>query len=311
MADVTPARLVAGSRGSPLARWQTEWVIQQLKIQFPHTHFELQIIKTQGDKILDLPLHQIGDKGLFTKELEHALLAGQIDFAVHSLKDLPVILPDGLQLGAILERHDPHDVLVTPHARFLSELPAKALIGTGSLRRRTQLQQVRPDLVYQDLRGNIETRLEKLDRGDYQGIIMAKAALERLNLGHRITQVLPMNLMLPAVAQGVVAVECRAEDEVMQSVLQRIHHAATAAVAQAERAFLEALGGGCHVPIAAHASAENEVLHLYGLVAAPDGSQVLKAKHVGQVSQPAQLGRDLAAQLLEQGAAALLQDGFN
>ena len=237
-------RLKLGTRGSPLALWQTEQVAARLRAQLPGCEPEICIIKTQGDKILDLPLAQIGDKGLFTKELEQALLNREIDLAVHSLKDLPTELPEGLALGAILERHDPHDVLVSSQNITLQDLPTGAVVGTGSQRRRTQLMQARPDLVFQDLRGNIQTRLSKLDRGDYAAIVMAQAALDRMQLHHRISQVLPMAIMLPAVGQGAIGIEISAERQDLQAVLAALHDPETGRCCGAERAFLRALGGG-------------------------------------------------------------------
>lgn len=241
---------VLGTRGSPLARWQTEHVLFVLRQVFPELKTQVEIIKTQGDQILDLSLAQMaqqGDKGLFTKELEQALLDQKIDLAVHSLKDLPTRLPDGMMIGAILERHAPNDVLVLPqnqNLQNLEELPPGSLIGTGSLRRQTQLQRLRPDLRFADLRGNIQTRLDKLDRGDFAAILMARAALERLGKTDRISLILPSAQMLPAVGQGAIAIEIRDKDPDTFELLQKINHLPTALCCQAERAFLRHLGGG-------------------------------------------------------------------
>lgn len=304
------SRLVLGTRGSPLARWQTEQVLHALHQHHPALEAEVKLIKTQGDKILDLPLAEIGDKGLFTKELEVALNSGEIDLAVHSLKDLPTTLPEGMVLGAILERHAPHDVLVTRDGRPLEDLPQGACIGTGSLRRKTQLQHLRPDLKFSDLRGNIQTRLGKLDRHDYDAIVMARAALERLGMNERIATIFPPSLMLPAVGQGAIAVEIRSEDTATRELLASIHHEPTSICCRAERAMLRHLGGGCEKPIAGHALFSPEQpgrLDLYGFVASVDGSRQLHAHLVGSVDDPEALGQALAEQLFEQGAREILE----
>lgn len=298
--------LVLGTRSSPLARWQTEQVLHALHQAHPELQTDVKLIKTQGDRILDLPLAQIGDKGLFTKELEQALYAGEIDLAVHSLKDLPTSLPPGLGIGAVLERHAPNDVLVSRSGCTLEDLPASALVGTGSLRRQVQLQHLRPDLRFQDLRGNIQTRLQKLDRGDYEAIIMAQAALDRLGLSERIATVFPASLMLPAVGQGAIAVEIREDDIQTRELLKAFHHPPTAQAVTAERAFLKRLGGGCETPIAAYTDA-GEQLHLFGFVASLDGKQVLKGHLSAPASSAEALGIELAEKLLAEGADDILQ----
>ncbi len=303
------SRLVLGTRGSPLARWQTEQVLHALHQHHPALEAEVKLIKTQGDKILDLPLAEIGDKGLFTKELEVALNSGEIDLAVHSLKDLPTTLPEGMTLGAILERHAPHDVLVTRDGRPLEDLPQGACIGTGSLRRKTQLQHLRPDLKFSDLRGNIQTRLGKLDRHDYDAIVMARAALERLGMNERIATIFPPSLMLPAVGQGAIAVEIRSDDTATRELLASIHHEPTSICCRAERAMLRHLGGGCEKPIAGHALLSPDqpgLLDLYGFVASVDGTRQLHAHLVGSADEPEALGQALAEQLFEQGAREIL-----
>jgi hydroxymethylbilane synthase len=293
----------AGTRGSPLALWQTDHVLQLLRTHQPQIVFERQVIKTQGDRILDIPLAQIGDKGLFTKELEVALLAGDIDFAVHSYKDLPTQMPSGLVIGAVIERQNPHDALVSRKYGSLADLPTGACIGTGSLRRQIQLAKLRPDLIFKDLRGNIGTRLEKLHRGDYDAIIMACAALERLGMTAQITEELPYPVMLPAVAQGAIAIECRADDAATLNLLASIHHAPTALQVSAEREFLRGLGGGCEHPIAAHALVHEQTITLWGYVARADGSESLLKQRLAPVEQAPQLGQDLAAEMLTAGAA--------
>lgn len=302
--------LVLGTRGSPLARWQTEQVLHQLRLKHPELQTRVEIIKTQGDQILDISLAQMaqqGDKGLFTKELEQALFTGTIDLAVHSLKDLPTTLPAGMALGAILERHAPQDVLVSRTGQNLEQLPKGALIGTGSLRRQTQLQRLRPDLRFADLRGNIQTRLNKLDRGDYDAIIMARAALERLGLPERISMIFPPSQMLPAVGQGAIAVEIREGDQATLDLLAAIHHQPTAICCQAERAFLRALNGGCEQPIAAHAVLRGDTeLELFGLVASEDGQQKVQGHLVAGTDEPEAAGIALAQDLLDRGAQEIL-----
>lgn len=302
--------LVLGTRGSPLARWQTEQVLYCLHQQHPDLKAEVKLIKTQGDKILDLPLAEIGDKGLFTKELEVALSKGEIHLAVHSLKDLPTTLPAGMTLGAILERHAPNDVLVTRDGRPLEDLPQGAHVGTGSLRRRTQLQHLRPDLKFSDLRGNIQTRLAKLDRHDYDAIVMARAALERMGLDDRIATIFPPALMLPAVGQGAIAIEVRADDSATLELLKSIHHEPTSICCRAERSLLRHLGGGCEKPIAGHALLSPEQpgrLDLYGFVASTDGVSQLHAHLTGSAEDPEALGIALAEQLFTQGAREILE----
>lgn len=299
-------KLILGTRGSPLALWQTEKVLYALHQAFPDLQLETEIIKTQGDKILDIPLAEIGDKGLFTKELEQALYDRRIDLAVHSLKDLPTTLPDGLTLGAVLERHAPQDALVTQDGKGLEDLPAGALIGTGSLRRQTQLQHLRPDLKFSDLRGNIQTRLMKLDRGDYQGILMARAALERMGLQSRIATIFPTSLMLPAVGQGAIAIEIRMSDPAVESLLSSIHDRATACCVFAERAFLKTVEGGCDKPIAAHARLTGDTLDLYCMIASLDGKTILKEHLTGSAEHPVELGLQLAEQILNAGGRELL-----
>ena len=309
MSDVTS--LILGTRGSPLALWQTEQVKQALAVAFPELDVQVKIIHTQGDKILDRPLADIGDKGLFTKELEVALYAKEIDVAVHSLKDLPSTLPDGLGVLAIMERHRPFDALVSSTGATLSDLPEGALVGTGSLRRKTQLQQLRPDLQFADLRGNIQTRLAKLDRGDYAAIIMAQAALERMAMGERMSQVFTAEDMLPAVGQGAIALEGRLEDPAIAECVAVINHAETALCVSAERAYLKTLGGGCEKPIAGFATLTADRLFLRGRIASVDGSQIvadqLEIPMSGHDLQAAEaMGAALGERMLAMGGRALL-----
>lgn len=304
-------QITLGTRGSPLALWQTEKVKHALLSVFPDLKVHIEIIHTQGDKILDRPLADIGDKGLFTKELEQALYANTIDVAVHSLKDLPSTLPDGLGISAVLKRHQPFDALVSQGDVSFQSLPEGALVGTGSLRRKTQLQQVRPDLAFADLRGNIQTRLAKLDRGDYAAIIMAQAALERMELGNRIAEVFTAEVMLPAVGQGAIALESRLTDTLLTERLQQIAHAETTSCVTAERAYLKTLGGGCEKPIAGYALIREGRLWLRGRIASVDGSQIIHdALEIPFLDHDLEaceaMGRDLGERMLRMGARELL-----
>lgn len=256
-------KLIAGTRGSKLALWQTKYIVHLLRLFDPSLEIEVKVIKTKGDKILDSPLAKIGDKGLFTKEIEEKLLEGEIDFAVHSLKDLPTELPKGLTIAAYSMRDYPFDVLVSRSGKGLKELPPGSVIGTSSLRRIAQIKRLRPDLEIKDIRGNVDTRLKKLDRGEYDAIILAQASLERLGLGDRISEVL--DYFIPAVGQGIIAVETREEDkELIELLRNAVNDIGSEAEAKAERAFLKAMGGGCQVPIGAFA------------VVQPDGEMFIK-----------------------------------
>ncbi|MBK5294625.1 MAG: hydroxymethylbilane synthase [Acidobacteriia bacterium] len=289
--------LVIGSRGSPLALWQSRWVASQLATQGIETRIE--IIKTTGDKITDVALSKVGAKGLFTKELEDALLAGQIDLAVHSLKDMPTALPTGLMLAAIPEREDPRDVLV---GSTLDGLAQGARVGTSSLRREAQLRARRPDLIVEPVRGNLDTRLRKVEEGRYDAIVLAAAGLRRLGLESRITELLSFEIMCPAVGQGALAIETR-EDSKIGPLL---NHAPTRAAVTAERALLAGLGGGCQVPIGAHARIHDATLHLLAVAASPDGSTVILRAASGPVTDAVAIGEQLARELLDAGAREIL-----
>jgi hydroxymethylbilane synthase len=289
--------LVIASRGSQLALWQARWVESQLKAAGHECRIE--IIKTTGDKITDVPLAKVGTKGLFTKEIEEALLDGRAQLAVHSLKDLPTELPEGLVLAGVPEREDPRDAVI---GKTLSELPLGAKVGTSSLRRSAQLRKLRPDLVVESIRGNLDTRLRKLDEGQYDAILLAAAGMKRLGWADRIAEILPPELMCPAVGQGALAIETR-EGFRLPRVLD---HAPTHTAVLAERGLLGALGGGCQVPIGAYATVANGRVRLLGLVAAPDGSAVVRAEIEGAAGEAAELGRRLGATLLEQGARKIL-----
>jgi len=293
--------LVIASRGSQLALWQAHWVAGELTALGHACHIE--IIKTTGDKITDVPLAKVGGKGLFTKEIEEALLDGRADLAVHSLKDLPTELPASLALAAVPEREDPHDAMV---GRKLADLPAGAKVGTSSLRRSAQLRRLRPDLVIESIRGNLDTRLRKLDEGQYDAIVLAAAGLNRLGWAARIAEILTTVTMCPAVGQGALAIETRSSGAGWDACAALDHPATHAAVA-AERAFLRALGGGCQVPIGAHASVAGASLHLKGLVIAPDGRAVVRGERGGEAAEAEAIGAMLGAELLAQGARAILE----
>lgn len=306
---VTTLRIA--SRGSELALWQSRAVQAALRAADPALAVEIDVVKTTGDVIQDVPLAKIGDKGLFTKELDAALLAGAADLAVHSLKDVPTRLPHGLVLAAVTEREDPRDVLLLPPGGTgnLASLPAGARVGTSSLRRRAQLQALRPDLAVLDLRGNLNTRLAKLDRGDYDAIVLAAAGVLRLGWTDRIAAYLDAPAWLPAVGQGALAVVARADRTDVVERLRMLHDARSAACTAAERALLRALEGGCQVPIGALGRVEGDRVVLHGLVAELDGGRILRVEEAGPVDEAEAVGRRAADALLEEGAGAIL-DGI-
>lgn len=303
-----------GSRKSQLALVQTYWVRDQLQKSFPDMKFEVHTMSTQGDKILDVALAKIGDKGLFTKELEVGMLNGEIDFAVHSLKDLPTKLPDGLILAAITERENPADALVV-HEKFqdyqLETLPPGTVVGTSSLRRLAQLRHHFPHLEFKDVRGNLNTRLAKLDAGEYDVLILAVAGLERLGMSDRIHQAIPTEFSLHAVGQGALGIECRADDDNLIAILKEaIEHTETRDRCLAERAFLRDLEGGCQVPIGVTSEIDGETLTLSGIVASVDGQKFVKDTVSGSAIAAESLGSQLAHSLREQGAQAILDEIF-
>jgi len=308
-----PRTIRIGSRKSQLALVQTHWVQSELQKAFPGRTFEVHTMSTQGDKILDVALAKIGDKGLFTKELEVGMLNGDIDFAVHSLKDLPTRLPEGLMLGCVTEREDPADALVVHENhkdKQLDTLPEGAVIGTSSLRRLAQLRHHYPHLAFKDVRGNLNTRLAKLDAGEYDALILAVAGLKRLGMGDRIHQTIPSDVSLHAVGQGALGIECRTEDPEILAVLKVLEHTPTAQRCYAERAFLRELEGGCQVPIGVHTVIEGDTLTLTGLVASLDGQTLIKDTVSGAPDTAEQLGIHLAHRLKEQGAQAVLDEIF-
>ncbi|HLO48871.1 MAG TPA: hydroxymethylbilane synthase [Kamptonema sp.] len=309
-----PARTVRiGSRKSQLALVQTHWVQAQLQQRFPQCTFEVHTMSTQGDKILDVPLAKIGDKGLFTKELEVGMLERETDLAVHSLKDLPTNLPEGLMLGCVSERENPADALVVHENhkdKQLETLPAGAVIGTSSLRRLAQLRHHFPHLEFKDIRGNLNTRLAKLDEGEYDAIILAVAGLQRLGMGDRVHQIISPEISLHAVGQGALGIECRAGDNDILELIKALEHTETAYRCYAERAFLRELEGGCQVPIGVNTKIEGDQLTLIGMVASLDGQRLIKDTVTGSAVTAELLGIDLAHRLRQQGAQEILEEIF-
>jgi hydroxymethylbilane synthase len=296
--------LTIGSRGSKLALWQANWVAGRLRELGEAVRIE--VIKTTGDKILDVALSKVGGKGLFTKEIEEALREGRIDVAVHSLKDMPTEIPPGLKLCAVSEREDPRDALA---GLRLAELPKGARVGTSSLRRAAQLRLLRPDLRIEPVRGNVDTRLRKLDEGQYDAVLVAAAGLRRLGLEDRIAEVLDAGLMVPAVGQGALAIETR-DEEGAAAACRKLHHAATAAATAAERALLETLGGGCQVPIGAYARLDGEQLTIDGIVLSPAGGRPVRGRCAGPAGEAVLVGRRLGEELLEGGAREILEEVY-
>lgn len=318
-------KVVIGTRGSKLALWQAEWVKAELQRMNAGLEVELNKIKTTGDKILDVPLAQVGGKGLFVKEIEEALLRGEADLAVHSMKDVPTEFPEGLHLAVICKREDPRDVFIAPvqgstfKVQRFRELPQGATIGTSSLRRACQLLSVRPDLSIVQLRGNLETRLRKLDEGQFDAIILAAAGVKRLGWEQRITEVIGPEISLPAIGQGAIGIECRIGDEFINALIAPLNHAETAVCVRAERALLKRLQGGCQVPIAAHArierragskEANREVLVLDGLVGSVKGDRIIKDHLEGRPEDGESIGIRLAEMLLAKGADKILSEVY-
>lgn len=306
--DGQRATLVLGTRGSKLALCQSEWFQSKVEEAAPEVRVVLKKIQTSGDKIVDVPLAKIGGKGLFVKEIEDALLAGEIDFAVHSMKDVPAELPDGLEILCVPPREDARDALISRAGHVFQDLPLGATIGTASLRRQAQLLQVRPDLKIAMLRGNLDTRLRKLKEGQFDAIVLAAAGLHRLGWSETITEYLPPILSLPAIGQGALGIEGRTTDVFVRSILMRLTHEATHTTVTAERAFLRRLEGGCQVPIAAYATLSGEQLVIDGLVASVDGKTVLRDQIQGTHQQAHALGVQLAERLLIRGGDKILQE---
>jgi hydroxymethylbilane synthase len=308
-----PRTIRIGSRKSQLALVQTYWVQEQLQKSFPDITFEVHTMSTQGDKILDVALAKIGDKGLFTKELELGMLNQEIDFAVHSLKDLPTNLPEELTLAAITERENPAGALVVHEKhkdKQIDTMPVGAVIGTSSLRRLAQLRHKFPHFTFKDVRGNLNTRLAKLDAGEYDALILAAAGLERLGMGDRVHQILPKEISLHAVGQGALGIECRADDSELISLLKAIEHSQTRDRCLAERAFLRDLEGGCQVPIGVNTEINGDNLTLTGIVISVDGQKLVKDTVTGEANNAAALGTKLAHLLRQQGAQEILAEIF-
>jgi len=304
---MTAGKITIGTRGSQLALWQANWVKTAISQTHPEYSVELTIIKTRGDKILDVPLAKVGGKGLFVKEIEEALLDGRIDLAVHSMKDMPAEIPAGLCIGAVPKREEPRDVLITRSGLSFEQLRQGARIGTSSLRRSAQLLHVRADIQIVPLRGNLDTRLKKLENEDLDAIVLAAAGVRRLGLAHRITQILDESLMLPAVGQGALCIEIREADPRIRGVADALNHMMTQQVVMGERAFLNRLEGGCQVPIAGHGQIDDTGFSLTGLVCDVDGSHLIKETRCGSADQSERIGLELADALLARGAGEILE----
>lgn len=298
------------SRHSPLAMWQAEYVKRRLQTLYPDLQVEILGFKTRGDKILDTPLAKVGGKGLFVKELEEAMLAGEADIAVHSMKDVPMEFPPGLGLAVICEREDPRDAFVSNRYDHPDQLPAGAVLGTSSLRRQCQMRERYPELVVKTLRGNVNTRLSKMDAGEYDAIILATAGLVRLEMEDRIRLRLPDTLSLPAGGQGAVGIECRSDDRALIELLSPLHHEESAICVGAERALNRRLEGGCQVPIACYAELQGQRLWLRGLVGSVDGRRMLRDEITGDAADAEALGVTLAERLLARGADAILAEVY-
>ena len=309
-------KVVIGTRASKLALWQAEWVKSELQRLNPGLEVELNKIKTTGDKILDVPLAKVGGKGLFVKEIEEALLRGEADLAVHSMKDVPTEFPEGLHLAVICEREDPRDAFIAPvqgpafKVRSFSQLPEGATLGTSSLRRSSQLLSIRPDLRIVQLRGNLETRFRKLDEGQFEAMILAAAGVKRLGWAQRITEIIDPSVSLPAIGQGAIGIECRTSDEFISSLIAPLNHKETSICVRAERALLKRLQGGCQVPIAAHAVLKAGRLFMDGLVGSVTGDRIIKEHLEGNIEEAEIIGIRLGEKLLSRGADKILAEVY-
>lgn len=302
----TLKKLRIATRKSPLALWQAEEVARRLHHIHAGLEVELVSMSTKGDRVLDSPLAKIGGKGLFVKELEQGLLAGKADIAVHSMKDVPLDFPAGLTLAVVLKREDPRDAFLAQGYGQLSDLPAGARVGTSSLRRQCQIRELHPELKIRDLRGNVNTRLAKLDAGAYEAIILAAAGLKRLGLGHRITSLLGVSESLPAIGQGIIGIECREDDAAVMALISPLDHSPSSIRVRSERALNRRLGGGCQVPLAGYAELEGDRIHMRGLVGLPDGTRILRSEAEGPADSPEEIGLAIAESLLAQGAGDIL-----
>jgi hydroxymethylbilane synthase len=301
--------IIIGSRGSELALWQANWVKSKLESHFQDITLSVERIKTKGDKIPDTALSKLGDKGLFTKEIEQALLDNRIDLAVHSLKDLPTVLPEGLIISTVTERAERRDAFISKKYLSLVDLPHGAIVATGSLRRRSQLLNYRDDLNIVDIRGNILTRLRKYDESDYDAMVLAYAGLERLGLEHRVKHIIPTGIILPAVGQGVMAVETRDDDNELNELVEVLHNENSFIEITAERSFLRCLEGGCQIPIGIYSEVKNNIiLILEGMIGTLDGKKVVREQIMGDITDPAEIGRQLAQILLNKGGKEILEE---
>ena len=299
-----------GTRASALALWQAEWVKSELEKKYPGMIVSLTKIKTTGDKILDVPLAKVGGKGLFVKEIEEAMLANEIDIAVHSMKDVPTFFPDGLHLACITKREDARDALLTRNNVKFKDLPKGANVGTSSLRRQAQLMGVRPDFVIHQLRGNVDTRIRKLKEGQYDAIILAAAGVKRLGLAENVSEYIDPEISLPAIGQGALGIECRVDDRELNDMISFFNHADTRTAVTGERSLLRRLEGGCQVPIACYGQMINGTLKLVGLVGSVDGKRIIKDSIEGAPDQAEKLGKTLAEKLLSQGADVILREVY-
>ena len=301
-------KIVIGTRSSKLALWQADYVAECLKEEYPGLEVEMKLMTTKGDKILDAPLAKIGGKGLFTKELEQEMLEGGIDLAVHSLKDMPTEVPEGLVIAAITKRADPGDAVVSLKYGHFADLPQGAKVGTSSLRRKAQLLHARPDLNIQDLRGNVNTRLRKLEEENFDAIVLAVAGLNRLGFKDRIAEVMPREIMLPAVGQGALAIEARGDDAEILEMLAFLNDEDMVACAKGERAFLAKVEGGCQVPVGVYGSVEQDELQLEAVIASLDGARLYRDRLTGNKSEAEELGGELAEKLLAAGGLEIMQE---
>jgi hydroxymethylbilane synthase len=299
-----------GTRGSALALWQAEWVKSEIEKRYPGIAVTLTKIKTTGDKILDVPLAKVGGKGLFVKEIEEAMLANEIDIAVHSMKDVPTFFPDGLHLACITKREDPRDALLSRNKVMFKDLPKGANVGTSSLRRQAQLMNVRPDFVIHQLRGNVDTRLRKLKEGQFDAIILAAAGVKRLGLAENVTEYIDPGISLPAIGQGALGIECRVDDRELNDLIAFFNHADSRTCVTGERALLRRLEGGCQVPIACYGQMMDGKLHLTGLVGSVDGKRIIKDSIEGAPDKAEKLGVTLAEKLLTRGADVILREVY-
>jgi hydroxymethylbilane synthase len=303
-------KIKIGTRGSALALWQAEWVKSELEKRYQGMTVTLTKIKTTGDKILDVPLAKVGGKGLFVKEIEEAMLANEIDIAVHSMKDVPTFFPDGLHLSCITKREDPRDALLTRNGVTFKELPKGANVGTSSLRRQAQLMNIRPDFVIHQLRGNVDTRLRKLKEGQFDAIILAAAGIKRLGFAENVTEYIDPEISLPAIGQGALGIECRVDDRELNDLIAFFNHADSRTCVTGERALLRRLEGGCQVPIACYGRMKDGKLHLTGLVGSVDGKRIIKDTIEGDPDKAEKLGVTLAEKLLVQGADVILREVY-